>query len=215
MSQQSFNELAEQLCRSLCSCTTRHCDLVNNDLGLCRTLIRLLAKGQPVSADALAQASDRSRGDVLSVIRTNKNVELDDRGYIVGAGLSLRPTPHRLLLADGRTLYAWCALDALMYPPFLDMTVRVESPCFATGTLVEARVFVGGVETVVPPEAVVSIVMPDGEYGVRQGFCNHVHFFRSAQAAMPWSGQHPSALLLSVSDAYLLGRELARTGDCR
>lgn len=213
MSQRSLKRLAEKLGRSLCHCATGQCDLLDNDLGLCRVLIRLLAEGQSVAPDVLAQASCRSREDVLAVIQASSNVELDGQGHIVGAGLSLRPTPHRLLLANGSVLYAWCALDALMYPPFLGVSVQVESPCSGTGDIVQVRLSISAVEEVVPAETVVSIVMPDGALGVRQGFCTDVHFFRSAQAAAPWHEQHPSAQLLSVSDAYLLGKELVRKGE--
>lgn len=101
-----------------------------------------------------------------------------------------------------------------MYPPFLGLIVQVESPCSGTDNLVQVRLSTIAVEEVVPAEAVVSIVTPDGALGVRQGFCNDVHFFRSAQAAAPWCEQRPSAQLLSVSDAYLLGKELVRKGEC-
>lgn len=215
MSDYSVNHLAEELGRSLCRCGSGQCDLLANDIGLCRTLIRLLAQGNPVSSEGLAQASGRSQEDVLSVIQASSNVELDGQGHIVGAGLSFRPTPHRLLLANGSVLYAWCALDALMYPPFLGMTAQVDSPCSGTGDTVQVRLSTIAVEEVVPAEAVVSIVTPDGALGVRQGFCNDVHFFLSAQAAAPWREQHPSAQLLSVSDAYLLGKELVRRGEYR
>ena len=205
MSDYNLNHLAAELGRSLCHCASGQCDLLANDLGLFRTLIRLLSHGQPVSAAELAQASGRAREDVLSLIQASSNVELDDAGRIVGAGLSLRPTPHRLV-ADGRQLYAWCALDALMYPPLLGMVVQVESPCAATGEPVRLRISTADVEVVTPAEAVVSVVKPVDTLGVRQGFCNDVHFFRSAQTAIPWLKQHSGALLLSVTEAYHLGR---------
>lgn len=205
MSDINLNHLMEELGRNLCRCGSSQCDVLANDLGLCRALIRLLAQGQPVSADVLAQASGRAREDVLAVIHASSNVELDGQGRIVGAGLSLQPTPHRLSV-DGRRLYAWCALDALMYPPLLDTVVQVESPCAATGEPVRLRISTADVEVVTPAEAVVSVVKPVDTLGVRQGFCNDVHFFRSAQSAIPWLKQHSGALLLSVTEAYHLGR---------
>lgn len=209
MSNDNLTHIAEELGRSLCRCASGQCDLLANDLGLCRTLIKLLAKGRPVSADSLAQTAGRPREDVASVIEASSNVELDGQGRIVGAGLSLRPTPHRLSV-DGRLLFAWCALDTLMYAPLMEMTVEIESPCAASGAPVRARVSAAGVEEVAPAEAVVSIVRPDGALGVRQGFCNDVHFFASAQAAATWLERHPQGYLLSVADAYRLGRRLVR-----
>jgi alkylmercury lyase len=144
MSDYSVNHLAKELGRSLCRFGSGQCDLLANDIGLCRTLIRLLAQGKPVSSEVLAQASGRSQEDVLAVIHGSSNVELDGEGRIVGAGLSLQPTPHRLSV-NGRLLYAWCALDALMYPALLDADVQVESLCAVSGAPVRARVSAHGV----------------------------------------------------------------------
>lgn len=208
MSPQDLNRLSQELGRSLCRCGPSQCDLLTNDLGLCRTLIRLLAQGKPVSAEALARAAGRQPGDVAEVIAVSGNVELDAQGRIVGAGLSLRPTQH-LITLDGRLLYAWCALDALMYPPLLGKEARVQSPCAAGGTPVQAQVTPEAVSDVAPAEAVVSIVRPDGAIDVRRGFCNDVHFFSSAAAAGSWLKTHPQAQLLPVAEAYALGRRLA------
>ena len=183
------------------------CDLLTNDLGLCRALIQLLSQGRPVSAGALARASGRPREEVLAVIGASSNVELDAQGRIVGAGLSLRPTAHRLLLGD-RSLYAWCALDALMYLPLLGLAAQVESLCAATGSAIRMQVSTGGMRDVTPTTAVVSVVRPDGILDVRQGFCNHVHFFRSSDAAQPWVAQRRSAPMLSIEEASLLGKQL-------
>lgn len=207
MTEINVEQLSDELGRSLCRCDSSQCDLLTNDLGLCRALIGMLAQGAPVSAEALAQAAGREPEDVVTVISASGNVELDAQGRIVGAGLSLRPTQHRILL-DGRVLYAWCALDALMYPPLLEMDVEVESPCAASGAAVRARVSPRGVSDVTPTQAVVSIVRPEGALAVRQGFCNDVHFFRSAQAAGSWLEAHPQAQLLPVAEAYALGRRL-------
>lgn len=207
--QNDLNRLAENLGRSLCRCGDDGCDLLANDLGLCRTLIGLLGQGQPVTVEALADAAGRPREALVEVIIKSQNVELDDQGRIVGAGLSLRPTPHRLSLGD-RVLYAWCALDALMYPSLLNLEVEITSPCAATGAPVRARVFAGGVHDVTPATAVVSVVQPDRLLGVRQAFCDNVHFFYSAADAQTWMEAHPGARLLSVKEAYDLGQRLLR-----
>lgn len=207
MGKDNVNRLAAELGRSLCACPCGQCDLLTKDLGLCRTLIRLLASGQPVSPEALAEASGDSRRNVLAAIQASTNVELDGQGRIVGAGLSLVPTPYRLRV-DGRLLYAWCALDALMYPPFLGMTATVESPCAATGVPIRLRVSSSGVDDVTPPQAVVSVAIPDSTCDVRQGFCHHIHFFRSAEDAERWPDRRPDLLLLSVAEAYDLGKQL-------
>lgn len=208
MTQEGIEQITENLERSLCRCD-ESCDLMANDLGLCRTLIQLLAQGQPVTARALAAASGRPQKQVVEVIRASGSIELDDLGRIVGAGLSLQPTPHRLAQGN-RVLYAWCALDALMYPSLLNLEFEITSSCAATGQPVQMRVSAGGVRDVLPATAMVSLIQPNNYLGVRQAFCNHVHFFYSAPAARPWMKAHSGAKLLSVEEAYLLGRRLMR-----
>jgi alkylmercury lyase len=182
MSGYNLSRLAGQLNRSLCNCNSEQCEPLTNDLGLCRTLIQLLAKAQPLSADLLARASGRSRVRVLAAFQASSSVELDAWGQIVGAGLSLSPTQHRLWI-EGRLLYAWCALDVLMYPPLLGVTARVESQCAASANALRMQVSNKGVQDVTPTEVVVSMVTPERKCGVRQEFCHHVHFFRSASDA--------------------------------
>jgi alkylmercury lyase len=65
--------------------------------------------------------------------------DFDRDGRLVGFGLTLRPTPHRVEL-DGRTLYTWCVPDTLLLPVLLGRPVRVEARCFATGDPVRVEV---------------------------------------------------------------------------
>ena len=203
-----LGRLAEELGPSICRCSSDQCDISQNDPSLCRSLIQLLAEGQPVSLDKLATVVDQPHTEVAAAVNQSMDVELDEAGNIVGAGLSLRPTPHRIEL-EGRVVYAWCALDALMYPPVLGHIVQVESPCAGTGIPVRVTVTPEGVEAVDPPDAIVSIVVPEANMPVRHTFCDQVHFFSSPQAADLWLAQHPGAVVLPVADAYALGRLLA------
>jgi alkylmercury lyase len=137
------------------------------------------------------------------------NIERDDAGNVVGSGLTLRETPH-VFEVDGRRLYTWCALDALMFPALLGKSARVSSPCAATGAPVRLTVTPDGVENIEPAEAVVSLVLPHGSPDVRGSFCVHVNFFASAAAAQTWLSAHPGATVARVEDAFRLGQELSR-----
>jgi alkylmercury lyase len=103
--------------------------------GLYRPLLRLLADGQPVSIEDLAEAAGRPVDDVRQTVASLPDVELDDEGRIVGYGLTLRETPHRFEV-DGKRLYTWYALDTLVFPGLLGRTARIESPCHGTGTTI-------------------------------------------------------------------------------
>lgn len=66
-----------------------------------------------------------------------------------------------------RTLYTWCAWDALIYPPILDRTAEVESTCPASGETIRLTVTPDGVESIDPSGAVLSFPDPDREALVR------------------------------------------------
>jgi alkylmercury lyase len=175
-------------------------------------LTRLLARGQPVTTSELAQATGRPAGEVAQAVTAMPDIELDEQQRIVGYGLTLRPTQHRFE-TGGRQLYTWCALDTLIIPRLLGQTARVESPCHATGSPVRLTAGPDGVTGAEPATAVVSVVTPEQPRSVREAFCANVHFFASAEAAGPWLAAHPGASVVSVADAYELGRRLAdRTG---
>ena len=199
--------LAVQLGASLC------CD----EPAIRLRLLQLLADGQPVSIEQLARALHIPPEQLGAKLLRCGDVEFDAAGAIVGAGLSLTPTAHRFVIR-GRQLFAWCALDTLMYPALLQDVAQVESPCPITGRPIRLAVTPTGVADVDPPNAVVSIVVPTAAAAcgdVRGTFCNHVHFRSSADAASTWRAAHQDAHVLSVAGAYQLGRVVAqaRYGD--
>ncbi len=67
---------------------------------LYRELILLLAEGRPVSPEHVASVLGLAREEALELLRQRPSLEWDEAGNIVGAGLTLRPTPHRFKLKD-------------------------------------------------------------------------------------------------------------------
>lgn len=177
---------------------------------LFRHLIPLLAEGRPISPERIAGLLGRPREEIVAALRQLPSIEWDETGNVVGAGLTLRPTPHRFEM-NGRTLFTWCALDALMFPGLIEQTVQVESPCAGTGVPVRVTVTPEGVEQVEPPEAVVSLVAPEASPDIRRAFCDYVNFFCSSEVAAEWLARHPGATTLPVAEAYQLGRRLAQS----
>jgi alkylmercury lyase len=167
-------------------------------------ILALLARGRPVPPAELAAVVGRPVEEVLSDLAVQRSVEYTEEGEIAGYGLTLRETPHRVTFG-GTTLYTWCALDTLMYPVVLGRSFEVESPCAGTGNPVRVSVSPEGVESVSPPSAVVSIVIPEDVRDVRASFCNSVHYFVSRDAASGWLKEHPDGLLLPVEDAFTVG----------
>ncbi len=62
-----------------------------------------------------------------------------------------------------------------------------------------------------PTACVISIVIPDGSISDcrRSAFCNHGHFFASAEAGATWLDDRPNGIILSMNDAHRLGQLLA------
>jgi alkylmercury lyase len=168
----------------------------------------LLARSNPASPEEISAISAKSPEEVRAALDRFPSAEWDEQGRVVGLGLTLQLTPHRLEL-EGRTLFAWCALDALLFPILLGRPASIESPCRGAGEPVYIEVTPAGIERVEPPSAVVSIVAARELANFRRVSCNNAHFFSSPEAASCWLEKHPEATILSVGDTFRLGRLIA------
>ena len=179
---------------------------------ICRELVRLLAHGRPVTPERLASAVQMTAEQVAEALVGLADLEVDPRGPVVGWGLTFIPTPHRFLV-QGQQFYTWCALDALIYPALLQVVASVESSCPVSDAPVTLSITPAGVHDLAPTSAVVSVVIPEqGSFcnGDRGTFCTQSLFFRSRRDALTWQVSSPNARLLSVAEAYQVGRLIAR-----
>src|ERR687893_585846 len=71
--------------------------------------LELLAGGKPASPEEIAAAAGKSPEEVRAALDRFPSAEWGAQGRVVGLGLTLQLTPHRLEL-EGHTLFAWCAL---------------------------------------------------------------------------------------------------------
>lgn len=172
-------------------------------------LLRKLAKGNPVSIEVLAKRLGWPHERVVTVLDKAHNIEYDDRGMLIGSGLTLRETPHSFKV-DSRRLYTWCALDALMFPAVIGQTAHVRSHCPQTGGPITLTVTPNEVLALQPACAAVSLLPPGAIDDLRRAFCCHVHFFVSRQAGEDWLLQKPGAEIVSVGDAFRLGQLIAQ-----
>lgn len=176
---------------------------------------RLLAEGRPISQTQVEQiASDQNlpRETAMSVIKQISEPDRD--GNIVGLlGLTLNPMTHRFQI-NGRTLFTWCAADALFLPGMLKRTAKVESTCPVTKEKIQLTITPEGVEQYDPASTVISIIVPTpmkkGLESVEEiwaAFCNYIHFFSSSEAASEWfTGRNHDPLILSIEDGHQLWR---------
>ena len=177
---------------------------------VCLALIRQLAAGQPVSAKRLAADIAMEESAVAAVLQEISDVAYDDLGNVVGFGLSLVPTAHQFSI-NGQTLYTWCALDTFLYTALLAQPCQVLSHCPVTAQPIRMAMTPAGITELSPRLSVISLVIPDRSIGDcrRSSFCNHSHFFATAEAGAAWLRTHPGAVILSIAGAHRLGRLLA------
>jgi alkylmercury lyase len=181
---------------------------VNENASLIAAAIVELADGTPVRPERIAARAGRPAAEAVEFLRGSP-AEWDDQGRLVGLGLTLRQTPHRFT-TRGRTLYTWCAPDALAFPVLLGANAVIESRCFATGESVRIELRPDGAHHVEPASAVVSIVPRAVALGdFRERLCHEQHFFVSGEAAA-WRHTREDVLIVPVADAFGPLRRLMR-----
>ncbi len=183
---------------------------------------RMLADtGTPVSPDALAQALDCPREQVLETLRLYPEAEYDPAGNLAGLSFTLHQTRHQLLLGE-RTFSGWCAPDVLVFPVVLGCPARIVSTCPVTAMSIQLTVTPDHIEDLSPASAAVSIVKDGGMLGklkeagcIRQGSCDHQFFFTSQQVVAPWVSAHADFIVFPVEEAFQGLREVARHQQVR
>jgi alkylmercury lyase len=177
------------------------------DQRLSLALYRELARGAPVAV--LASLTGLAVEEVDRRLRAWPGVVYDDAHRVVGYwGLTISHTAHRLRIG-GRDLYTWCAWDTLFLPELLGANAEVRSVCRGSSQLVELTVGASAIESKDPATLWVSFLLPDTDAmraNLVASFCHYVHFFRSPDAARSWLEEHPGTFLLSLADAYEVGR---------
>lgn len=171
---------------------------------------RLMSSADPVDPADVATALGVPVELVNARLDSWPGVYRDPQGRVVGfwgQALSVIEAEYRFKV-DGKTTYAWCALDTLFIPKVIGKTVRVEAFDPVTGEPVSLVVTPDGVRDLQPAGAVVSMVVPDAPFGfdVIESFCSRVFFFASEATGAKWAGEHPGTTILSVDEAFKVGQ---------
>lgn len=182
------------------------------DLRVTTKTIQALAKGNPVSPAQLAGIWEMPLEQVQVILeqaKANGQVEIDDQGNLVGGILSLTPTPHEITM-DNKRLYAWCAWDAVYTPGVVGKSAQIVSRDAVTGETIQIVITPGGIETVQPESAVVSVVGPGADMrgGPESQRCTQMLFFGSRESAEQWRGDRAGMAILTVEEVFEIAEEL-------
>lgn len=172
-------------------------------------LLRLLQLGEPVTPEELGSATGLGANEALKLAR-RFGAEFDEEGNIVGSGLTLVPTPHKYR-ANGKDLFAWCAVDMITFPALLGHSAVIESPDPISGEIVRLTVTPDGVEGLEPSSAVVTWSLKSDMDNIRGSFCNSVHFFASGETAAEYVSKHPGLVIVPVESVFEAANTLRET----
>lgn len=166
-------------------------------------ILRILAEGRPATVDELASVISQPAEHITEMLRRVRPIELDSDGSVLGLGLTLLPTAHRVQL-PGRQhlLFAWCAPDALILPSVIGERARVTSPCHVTDQPITVELSSEAVTSVDPPTAVVSFILSPDRADLRGTGCDHQNLFWSEKAAAEWLVTHPDGEVIPVAQAF-------------
>jgi alkylmercury lyase len=180
-------------------------------------LLKALARGRPVTGPEIDTiAADLGWAPEAAHAFLRPLTERDSADAVIGVlpGLSLGDHPHRFRV-NGRWMSTWCAEDALFLPALLGQTATVESASPLSRRPVRLTVSPDGIQSVDPPEAVVSIAIVDARdttlgsvETIWTTFCRHIHFFLSRGEAVQWAAGRGDIAILTPDEGYQLGRQL-------
>ena len=200
------SELIERLADALIGAVS---NLDPGEQTVALALLRALAKGEPVSEQALAAASGAADSTMRDALDSWPGVFRNEDGRVGGfMGLSVAEFGEHRIEVEGRTLTAWCAWDTLFLPELLGGAARVRSRCPVTSEQISLIVGPDGPSDVRPAGTVLSFLAPERPFDadVVRSFCHFVHFFASEQAAGEWTARHPGTFTLSLEQGFRPGK---------
>jgi len=159
-----------------------------------------LLKGNPITKNKfyeLVNFNIEKANAILNVLgEFNKNDEIT-----AFSGLSLTPTNHKFIVGN-KTLYTWCALDAILFADWLDVEAKVVSQDPIDNTAIELLVEGDHLISSNPYPLYISWVETLNNCNIRGSLCNYVSFWASEDTAKQWLKNNPDGKLLTLEDIF-------------
>jgi len=177
---------------------------------LARAIYQQLALSDPLSLERLAVITSQAVHTIQETLEKWGGIFYNDDGEIIGFwGIATSEMRHRMQF-NGKTSYAWCAWDTLFIPELVGAAAQVTSICATTDKTISLTVTPQGILST-QPDIWLSFLLPDEkaiEENVTTSFCHFVHFFSSKTAGETWTAQNEGTFLLSLDDAFNIGKKV-------
>lgn len=180
-----------------------------------RIFHRLATRGPLNLDDIHAEAADLGIAGGEAAELVDSWAERDDTGGIVGLGVTYNPTPHRMRI-EGRDMWAWCAIDTLIFAILLDTTISVSSDAPGGGGTSRVEVSPAGVSGSAPDGAVITWPTRERDQvdlsstaAIWGTFCHHSFLFPSREDAERWADGRADIEILPLDEGFAIARALA------
>jgi hypothetical protein len=188
---------------------------------LYRTILNsFVTTGRSPDPDALEHTAKVSGVDAPTALGTLTDLDVivaapgPDRQLEVRVAypFSADPTPHRVAIDGGPTVYAMCAIDALGIPPMLHRSGVAMSVEPETAAAVEVQIQ-DGTATWRPSDTAVLLGRSAACAHAANGICPFINFFTSPQSAQSWITRHPAVEVWHLDQDTALRLAIRTFGD--
>ncbi len=192
-------------------------EMLKLEVRLTSSFLQILSEGQPVSAAQLAGVVNMPVEQLEAIFEqfAARGGEFDEDGNLVGASLTLNPTPHHFRV-KGNDLYTWCSLDTLFLPGLIGETAVIKSTDPVSGEPIHLTITPHKVEEYCPSSTVLSIAVPGiscrtetstgPDTGPQSEACSQMYFFTSRETAETWLKDSPGIAIFTVEEAWQLAK---------
>lgn len=156
----------------------------------------ILQSGKTPTTEELENTLKKSSKDISNVVNAleEKDVLLrskETKEIVSIYPISLRPTEHQVVLSDGRSLFAMCAMDALSIPNMFNKNAQINSQCEWCKQKVTIEIDSGEIKS--KSHSGIYIWSPkQREAPAAETCCPFVNFFCSSAHLKEWEAKNPN-----------------------
>lgn len=171
-----------------------------DDISFLVNVQKELLKGIPLLKTKYYELNDVTKEKANSLLELFG--ELDENNEITAFfGLSLTPTKHKFIVQQ-KTLYTWCALDAILFTEWLGVSSQIISHDPIDNSLIELNIDSDHLISSHPHPIFLSWVDKIDTCNLKGSFCNHVSFFSCEQTAKTWLSNNQNGKILTLEDLF-------------